>query len=158
MRARAGAIGFASSNPCTSSHSSLFRTQNHLSVSSFPLVRPRSSRQIIIPGRYADEDRYAFDDDEDGIDNGDDDDNGGGNQGWEDDAVDTDVLPTMLVYRGGELVHTWVRVDWEAKTGIEDLLRRQVCSFSSALCSFFILVESCADTILFPGQYQPSHQ
>jgi hypothetical protein len=33
------------------------------------------------------------------------------------DAVDTDVLPTMLVYRDGELVHNWVRVDWEAGQG-----------------------------------------
>lgn len=33
--------------------------------------------------------------------------------------TDLDVLPTILVYRGGQLVHTWVRVDWivEAETG-----------------------------------------
>ncbi|KAJ7268784.1 thioredoxin-like protein [Mycena haematopus] len=42
-----------------------------------------------------------------------------------DEDVDLDVLPTMLVYRDGELVHNWVRVDWEAgKAGIEDLLDR----------------------------------
>ncbi|KAF7376321.1 Phosducin domain-containing protein [Mycena sanguinolenta] len=42
-----------------------------------------------------------------------------------DDDVDLDVLPTMLVYRDGELVHNWVRVDWEAgKAGIEELLDR----------------------------------
>ncbi|KAJ7163612.1 thioredoxin-like protein [Mycena crocata] len=41
---------------------------------------------------------------------------------YEDD-VDFDVLPTMLVYRDGELVHNWVRVDWEAgDAGIEELL------------------------------------
>ncbi|KAG1727560.1 thioredoxin-like protein [Suillus paluster] len=32
----------------------------------------------------------------------------------EEEDVDTDVLPTLLVYRDGELVHNWVRVDWEA--------------------------------------------
>lgn len=37
--------------------------------------------------------------------------------------VDLDMLPTILVYRDGELLHTWVRVDWEAgKDGIEDFL------------------------------------
>jgi len=40
-----------------------------------------------------------------------------------DDDVDLDVLPTMLVYPDGELVHNWVRVDWEAgNAGIEELL------------------------------------
>jgi hypothetical protein len=39
------------------------------------------------------------------------------------DDVDLDMLPTMLVYQNGELVHNWVRVDWEAgKAGIEELL------------------------------------
>lgn len=39
------------------------------------------------------------------------------------DDVDLDMLPTMLVYLNGELVHNWVRVDWEAdKAGIEELL------------------------------------
>ncbi|KAJ7072115.1 thioredoxin-like protein, partial [Mycena amicta] len=44
----------------------------------------------------------------------------------EDDGdVDLDMLPTMLVYRDGELVHNWVRVDWEAgKAGIDNLLDR----------------------------------
>ena len=91
----------------------------HLS-SGFPLTR-RPSRQILVPGRYADEDD-ADDDDSDEDDHG--------NQGWEDDAVDTDVLPTLLVYRGGQLIQTWVRVDWEAKTGVEDLLRRRESHYS----------------------------
>jgi hypothetical protein len=44
-----------------------------------------------------------------------------------DDDVDLDVLPTMLVYRDGELVHNWVRVDWEAgNAGIEELLDQYV--------------------------------
>ena len=41
--------------------------------------------------------------------------------------MDTDVLPTLLVYRNGALVHNWVRVDLDAKQergGIEDLLSR----------------------------------
>jgi len=43
----------------------------------------------------------------------------------EEEDVDTDMLPTLLVYRDGELVHNWVRVDWEAgKAGIEELLSR----------------------------------
>ncbi|KIY74333.1 hypothetical protein CYLTODRAFT_416177 [Cylindrobasidium torrendii FP15055 ss-10] len=43
----------------------------------------------------------------------------------DDDDVDLDMLPTMLVYRDGQLVHNWVRVDWEAgNAGVEELLRR----------------------------------
>ena len=41
----------------------------------------------------------------------------------EEEEVDTDMLPTMLVYEKGELLHTWVRVDWEAgKDSIENFL------------------------------------
>ena len=41
--------------------------------------------------------------------------------------VDTDMLPTMLVYRSGQLVHNWVRVDWEAGSlGINGLLKQYV--------------------------------
>ena len=41
----------------------------------------------------------------------------------DEDDVDTDMLPTMLVYRGGDLVYNWVRVDWEAgEAGVEELL------------------------------------
>jgi hypothetical protein len=41
----------------------------------------------------------------------------------EEQEVDTDMLPTILVYEQGELLHTWVRVDWEAgQDGIENLL------------------------------------
>ncbi|KAF8735138.1 hypothetical protein AX14_002645 [Amanita brunnescens Koide BX004] len=39
--------------------------------------------------------------------------------------VDLDMLPTLLVYRDGDLVHNWVRVDWEAgRSSIRDLLER----------------------------------
>jgi len=42
---------------------------------------------------------------------------------YEEEDVDLDMLPTILVYRDGELLHTWVRVDWEAgKDGIENFL------------------------------------
>jgi hypothetical protein len=45
----------------------------------------------------------------------------------DEDDVDTDMLPTMLVYRSGQLVHNWVRVDWEAGSlGIDELLKRYV--------------------------------
>lgn len=43
----------------------------------------------------------------------------------DDEDVDLDVLPTILVYKGGELVHNWVRVDWEAgRETIEELLSK----------------------------------
>jgi len=39
--------------------------------------------------------------------------------GHSDDEVepDCDMLPTMLVYRRGELVYNWVRVDWDIGAG-----------------------------------------
>jgi len=41
--------------------------------------------------------------------------------------VDTDMLPTMLVYRSGQLVHNWVRVDWEAGSlSIDEFLKQYV--------------------------------
>jgi hypothetical protein len=41
----------------------------------------------------------------------------------DEDDIDLDMLPTLLVYRDGELVFNWVRVDWEAGiAGIEELL------------------------------------
>lgn len=43
----------------------------------------------------------------------------------DEDNVDMDMLPTMQVYRAGELVFNWVRVDLEAgAAGITDLLER----------------------------------
>jgi hypothetical protein len=68
-----------------------------------------------------DDDPYADDDEESGHDDNSEPD-------VSDDIesrVDTDMLPTMLVYRGGDLVHNWVRVDWEAgPAGIEELLKK----------------------------------
>lgn len=107
LRARAGALGFATSKPK--------QQGNLLTRPPFSLHRT-PSRKILVPGRYPDD---GEDEDED-----DDSDDGKSNGGWEDDEVDTDVLPTMLVYRGGELIHSWVRVDWEANMGVEELLRR----------------------------------
>lgn len=41
--------------------------------------------------------------------------------------ADEDVLPTLLAYKNGELVKTWIRVDWEVKEdGVEGLLKRYV--------------------------------
>jgi hypothetical protein len=84
-----------------------------------------------MPGRFIDddeEDPYAdgigekpyYDDDDD--------------EEEQEEDVDTDMLPTLLVYRDGELVHNWVRVDWEAgQAGVEDLLARRnvISSFRS---------------------------
>ena len=44
---------------------------------------------------------------------------------FQDDDVDLDMLPTMLVYQNGDLVHNWVRVDWEAgDAGLEEFLEK----------------------------------
>ena len=67
------------------------------------------------------EDPYAYDEKEaaNEVDEDDEDSDEG------DAEVDLDVLPTLLVYRDGELENTWVRVDWEAgAAGIDDLLHR----------------------------------
>jgi hypothetical protein len=49
----------------------------------------------------------------------------------DEEDVDTDMLPTILVYRSGQLVHNWVRVDWEAGLlGIDELLERWVDSYA----------------------------
>lgn len=44
---------------------------------------------------------------------------------YAEEDVDLDMLPTMLVYRAGQLIHNWVRVDWEAgAAGIDELLEK----------------------------------
>ncbi|KAG2135147.1 thioredoxin-like protein [Suillus clintonianus] len=111
VRARAAALGFASAAPSSTTASR---------------VRSRSDK---MPGRFIDddeEDPYADGADEKPYHDDDDD------EGEQEDDVDTDMLPTLLVYRDGELVHNWVRVDWEAgQAGVEDLLaRRNVISSS----------------------------
>ncbi|EJT99763.1 hypothetical protein DACRYDRAFT_117929 [Dacryopinax primogenitus] len=44
----------------------------------------------------------------------------------EEDEVDLDMLPTMLVYKAGDLKQNWIRVDWDAKDagGVEQLLMK----------------------------------
>ena len=50
---------------------------------------------------------------------------GDGTEAFQDDDVDLDMLPTMLVYQNGDLVHNWVRVDWEAgDAGLEEFLEK----------------------------------
>ncbi|KAL1943015.1 hypothetical protein VTO73DRAFT_4686 [Trametes versicolor] len=105
LRARAGAIGFASSSGSKPSAGP---------VSSLNASRLMSQRRGVPTRR----DDHSDDEDED-----EDDERGDADQ-WEDDEVDTDVLPTLLVYRGGDLAHSWVRVDWEAKQGLEEFLKR----------------------------------
>ncbi|KAF8077753.1 thioredoxin-like protein [Lyophyllum atratum] len=79
-----------------------------LGFASKPSGSSRSSR----PSRGSRPSRDDDDDDEEDEEDIDDEDN-----------VDLDMLPTMLVYRDGQLVHNWVRVDWEAgQAGIEELL------------------------------------
>ncbi|KAJ6594126.1 thioredoxin-like protein [Mycena capillaripes] len=97
LRARASALGFTSTSSSSSSRGA-----------------PQLKRA---PRVHEDEtedpyDEKDFEDDEDEEE-----------EEIYDDDVDLDVLPTMLVYRDGELVHNWVRVDWEAgSAGIEELL------------------------------------
>ncbi|KIK23239.1 hypothetical protein PISMIDRAFT_649505 [Pisolithus microcarpus 441] len=112
LRARAAALGFASKGPAPRRHKSY-------------------SKQQAMPGRYAEED----DDDLFGNDE-DTDEKAAYYDDEEEDGeveVDTDMLPTLLVYRDGQLVHNWVRVDWEAgEAGVDDLLaRHHVISSSS---------------------------
>ncbi|KXN91500.1 Phosducin, partial [Leucoagaricus sp. SymC.cos] len=74
------------------------------------------SRQMKRPLRtLKEEDEFFSDDQEDkDVDNSESD----------DENVDLEMLPTLLVYRDGELVHNWVRVDWVAgESGVEELLR-----------------------------------
>ena len=96
LRAKASALGFATTKSSSKLHK--FGT---------PL---KSLRE---------EDEDDDDDDDDGFDEKDKYDD----EDLDSDDVDLDMLPTMLVYQNGELVHNWVRVDWEAgKAGIAELL------------------------------------
>lgn len=75
-----------------------------------------SSKKRAIRGR-GDQTQYIVSEDADFPDDGNDSDQS------EEAEADTDMLPTMLIYEKGELLHTWVRVDWEAgQDGIENLL------------------------------------
>ena len=116
IRCRASAIGFAL-NPRAKPRSSRPPSSTYLSKSR---ISPRFTHQD-------DDDPYGSDTDEPtGID--------GLNGGEDEEDVDTDMLPTMLVYRSGQLVHNWVRVDWEAGLlGIDELLARCVGFYGRSL-------------------------
>jgi hypothetical protein len=109
IRCRASAIGFAL-NSQTKPRSLRPPSSTYLSKSR---TSPRFAHQD-------DDDPYGSDTDEPtGI--------GALNKDEDEDEedVDTDMLPTILVYRSGQLVHNWVRVDWEAGLlGIDELLER----------------------------------
>lgn len=101
LRARAAALGFASTNSATQT-----RTSN--------VQKPlRSSLHNLDDDDLYDEEDEEEENEDEVIE--------------DEDGVDLDMLPTMLVYRDGELVHNWVRVDWEVgQAGIEELLDRLV--------------------------------
>ena len=70
----------------------------------------------------------------------------------DEEDVDTDMLPTILVYRSGQLVHNWVRVDWEAGLlGIDELLER--CVDFYAIHWMYLDLLSTVATISF-SQYK----
>ncbi|PPQ63251.1 hypothetical protein CVT24_006776 [Panaeolus cyanescens] len=93
LRAKAAALGFASKGAPT----------------------PKPARRAIKPLREEDDEDDPFRDDK--YHDYDDDDDEDDNDDYENDDVDLDMLPTMLVYRSGELIYNWVRVDWEAGEG-----------------------------------------
>lgn len=96
LRARAAALGFASLSTIKS--------------------KPGFTRPVRKLPREDKEDNPYSDDDEKSDKDTD---------GFRDDNVDLDMLPTMLVYQNGELVYNWVRVDWEAgEAGLEEWLQR----------------------------------
>ena len=123
LRAKAAALGFAS-----------------LSTPSKP--KPVGSR--LKSTREEDEDDpYAYDEKD-----GDEDEDA---EEFGDDNVDLDMLPTMLVYRDGELVHNWVRVDWEAgSAGIEELLDKyvqRICNHRPSLTYLLGIISSLKGTV-----------
>ena len=137
IRCRASAIGFARSPQA--------RPRSLRPPSSTYLSKSRTSP------RFAEQDEdepYGSDADKsttivDSINGYDDD----------DDDVDTDMLPTMLVYRSGQLVHNWVRVDWEAgQLGIDELLERCENSCSIQLRDLDLL---CTVAMISFSQYAP---
>ncbi|KAI0266448.1 thioredoxin-like protein [Gloeopeniophorella convolvens] len=116
IRCRASAIGFASTSNA--------KARGARAPSSGYLSKARTAPRLT---EKDEDDPYADDVDEDEqVDEYGDED---------EDDVDTDMLPTMLVYRSGDLVHNWVRVDWEAGAlGIDELLERYVTFHSFGHC------------------------
>lgn len=108
LRARAAALGFAS---------------NTTSLAK----RPSANRRMKSVAEADEDDPYGSD--PESQDEGD---------LVHEDDVDLDMLPTLLVYRDGELVFNWVRVDWEAgPAGIEELLDKSV--FRSPVADCFLM-------------------
>lgn len=130
IRCRASAIGFAL-NSQAKPRSLRPPSSTYLSKSR---ISPRFAHQD-------DEDPYGSNTDEpDAL-----------NEDEDDVDVDTDMLPTILVYRSGQLVHNWVRVDWEAGLlGIDELLER--CVYSYAIRWKSLDLRSTVATISF-SQY-----
>ncbi|SRR5258708_2667504 len=111
IRCRASAIGFALNSKA--------KPRSLRPPSSTYLSKSRTSPRF---AHQNDDDPYGSDTDEptviDALNN---------DEEEEEEDVDTDMLPTILVYRSGQLVHNWVRVDWEAGLlGIDELLERCV--------------------------------
>jgi hypothetical protein len=111
IRCRASAIGFALNSKA--------KPRSLRPPSSTYLSKSRTSPRFAYQN---DDDPYGSDIDEptviDALNN---------DEEEEEEDVDTDMLPTILVYRSGQLVHNWVRVDWEAGLlGIDELLERCV--------------------------------
>ncbi|KAF9448020.1 thioredoxin-like protein, partial [Macrolepiota fuliginosa MF-IS2] len=96
LRARATALGFAL----------LSKSQS----------KPRLiQRQGRISKKDDDDDEFFSDEQDEDDDHG---------SQLDDEDIDLEMLPTLLVYRDGELVHNWVRVDWVAEEGgVDELLR-----------------------------------
>jgi hypothetical protein len=106
LRAKASAVGFAS-GPSAAPKRTTLSPSTKRSIKS-GTIREEDEDDPYGEAEY-NEKEHEDEDDEPDFD--------------DEDNVDTDMLPTMLVYRGGDLVYNWVRVDWEAgKAGVEDLL------------------------------------
>ncbi|KAH7098366.1 thioredoxin-like protein [Auriculariales sp. MPI-PUGE-AT-0066] len=95
LRARAAALGFASKPSAKPAR---------------PTTRSRLAPSSFRDGEEEEEDASSDKD---------------GERSDEEDDVDTDMLPTLLAYLDGDLVHNWVRVDWDVKIDdVEELLSK----------------------------------
>jgi len=104
LRAKASAVGFASGSSTTQKRTTLSASTRYSIKSG--TIREEDEEDPYGEPEYNEKDHEEEDDEFDDEDN-----------------VDTDMLPTLLVYRGGDLIYNWVRVDWEAgKAGVEELL------------------------------------
>lgn len=108
LRAKASAVGFTSGSSLTTSKRTTLSPSAKRSIKS-GTIREEDEEDPYGEPEHKERDLEDEEDEEQDFD--------------DEDNVDTDMLPTMLVYRGGDLVYNWVRVDWEAgEAGVEDLL------------------------------------